>query len=169
MLQFTFFLLGVDPVVTLNSNVTFGGVICPMSAIRFTCTANDATVLEWRRNKILLTTLSPSTPVGTIKDNNIPPRFMVELVNLEREGSSQFANFTSILIADLSVLVNGKDQITCDSLEEFCDTINITYSGERSMSVWSSHAAMETIILYKHTHTQLLLQLPSSLTPSPLA
>ena len=117
--------------MTLISNITFGGPICPTPTVEFTCTAVDATFVEWQRNGVEISSFQPDDTVGDNGDPRIiPSGFEIELTEVNQGNQQNTANFTTILIANLSALINGSDWITCRFLGEK-DSINISYTGQR--------------------------------------
>ena len=120
--------------MTLLSNITFGGLICPTTAVNFTCTAVDAANVEWQRNGSKITIFLQRDMIGPSDDPRVPFGFEIELTKLERDNQQFTANFTTTLSANLSVLMNGSDRISClsDSVGGN-GTINILYTGLQSM------------------------------------
>ena len=118
--------------VELSADTTFGSskLVCPVSEVTFTCTAVGVSSLEWSRNGNLLTSFLPTSSEGIVNDVRIPDGFEIELNRLVREGTTAFANFTTTLTANVSVLMNGSDQISCVSLD-IIRTIDILYDRER--------------------------------------
>ena len=125
-----FYFLAAGP-VTLLSNITFGGLICPTPAVEFTCTAVDATFVEWRRNGDRISIFLPSDMTGPSDDPRVPSGFETELTVKEQDNQLT-ANFTITLTTNLSVLVNDGDQISCHSAIE-SDSISISYTGQQCM------------------------------------
>ena len=115
--------------VTLLSNVTFGGLICSTPAVEFTCTAVDATDVEWQRNGNRITVFLPRDTIGLSDDPRVPSWFQIELTAAEQDNQGR-TNFTTTLTANLSVLMNGGDQISCHSAGGN-DSISITYTGQQ--------------------------------------
>ena len=153
--------------VTLLSNVTFGGLICSTPAVEFTCTAVDATDVEWQRNGNRIIVFLPRDTIGLSDDPRVPSWFQIELTAVEQDNQGR-TNFTTTLTANLSVLMNGGDQISCHSAGGN-DSISITYTGERCKIKNLIVIAVKSNLL-QVVYPQLLLQLPSSLssiTPSP--
>ena len=117
--------------VTLISNVTFGGLICPTPAVEFTCTAVDVVFVEWRRNGDRISIILPSDMTGPSDDPRVPNGFEIQLTVKEQDNQLT-ANFTTTLTANLSVLVNDGDQISCHSAIGN-DSISISYTGQQCM------------------------------------
>ena len=149
--------------VTLLSNVTFGGLICSTPAVEFTCTAVDATDVEWQRNGDRIIVFLRRDTIGPSDDPRVPSGFEIELTAAEQDNQGR-TNFTTTLTANLSVLLNGGDQISCHS-PGGNDSISITYTGQQRKINLVVIAVKSN--LYQVVYPQLLLQLPSSLTPSP--
>ena len=125
-----FYFLAAGP-VTLLSNVTFGGLICPTPAVEFTCTAVDAVFVEWRRNGDRISIILLSDTIGPSDDPRVPSGFEIQLTVKEQDNQLT-VNFTTTLTANLSVLVNGSDQISCHSADG-SDSISISYTGQQCM------------------------------------
>ena len=111
--------------MNLFSNITFGGLICPSPAVEFTCTAVDATDVEWQRNGNRITIFIRRDMIGPSDDPRVPSGFEIQLTAIEQSNEGR-ANFTTTLTADLSVLMNGGDQISCHSIGGN-DSISVTY------------------------------------------
>ena len=146
--------------ITLDTNRSINGLICP-SAIHFRCIAEGTTFLEWQRNgdPIQHFTLDCSSDsIREVRVNNFT-------VRLTSSSCMPINSLKSTLVANLSVLYSG-DRITCAG---FNISETITVSSSEILGTIISLAATHNVVTIFHTHTQtqLLLQLPSSLKPSP--
>ena len=108
-------------------NFTFDGAhqIYPNEVVNFTCIGTNLIVLRWEWSRSIdgseeitdITTLFRDSPLGsvTLSDNIIESVFTVYLSEVRVDTADVFANFSSSLQVNLSVLDNGNDVITCRS------------------------------------------------------
>ena len=91
--------------VSLTANATLDGALCPGS-VQFTCMATQQAALRWRFNNTVPNIVESAYTV----DSSVPslatpmPGVTVELVSRENIVNQTFADFTSTLTVDISVL-----------------------------------------------------------------
>ena len=105
-------------------NFMFDGAhqICPNEVVNFTCMGTNLIVLRWEWNRSVdgreeitdIATFFRDSPLGFVTlSENIIESVTVYLSEVRVDTADAFANFSSSLQVNLSVLDNGNDVIIC--------------------------------------------------------
>ena len=112
--------------VTLTSNVTFNGratLLCSSKPIQFTCEGTQLAFLAWKINSMII---EDYTLLGN-SISSVPDGLTVELTRFILDSSRSFADFTSTLTAESSVLSDG-DIVECREAFGVSESITVQYS-----------------------------------------
>lgn len=123
---------GQQQSISLTSNISFTSdpILCPNSLglVEFECIGVNVETLLWRSNGSELAVYSISTDDQSTTDIQIqPPGFEFFLESFTFDAEQRTANFTIVLIAELSA-INPGTEIECLPNPSLSRSINVTYS-----------------------------------------